>query len=82
MGHFAVTDYAHYRFHEGLEIDKKKNKTKQRYLWFLADSKNKINNKKLCFIQYYIFGIVHVAFGSYLVLAPETNNNLIQDYRL
>lgn len=29
MGHFALTDYAHYRFHERLEIDKKKqNKTK------------------------------------------------------
>jgi len=26
MGHFAVRDYAHYRFHEGLEIDKKKTK--------------------------------------------------------
>lgn len=78
MGQFSVTDYTHYQFHEGLEIDKKKeqNKTKQSYLRFLADNKNKINIKKLCFIRYYIFGIVHIAFGSYLVPAPETNNHL------
>lgn len=40
MGHFAVTDYAHYRFHERLEIEKKTKQNRDTYAsWLTAKIK-------------------------------------------
>lgn len=39
MGHFAVTDYAHYRFHERLEIEKTKQNRDTYGSWLTAKIK-------------------------------------------